>query len=69
MNTLARKLPGTVRTYPASRLAAFTFLTPMFGVAFGGLLLGEPIRPPLLVAVAMIAAGIYPVNRSVSAQR
>ena len=52
-----------VARYPASRLAAFTFLTPVFGVALGGLLLGEPIGPGLLAAVALIAAGIYLVNR------
>jgi drug/metabolite transporter (DMT)-like permease len=49
--------------YPASRLAAFTFLTPVLGVAFGALFLGESIRPALIVAVATIAAGIYLVNR------
>jgi drug/metabolite transporter (DMT)-like permease len=49
--------------YPASRLSAFSFLTPMFGVAFGGILLGEPVGPPLLGAVALIAAGIWLVNR------
>src|SRR5690349_24555946 len=52
-----------VSRYPASRLAAFSFLTPLFGVAFGGLLLGEPVGPVLLLAVALIAAGIYLVNR------
>jgi len=49
--------------YPASRLAAFTFLTPVLGVAFGALFLGESIRPALIVAVATIAAGIYLVYR------
>jgi drug/metabolite transporter (DMT)-like permease len=51
-----------VTRHPPSRLAAFTFLTPTFGVAFGGLLLDEPIGPGLLLAVALIAAGIYLVN-------
>lgn len=53
--------------YPASRLAAFTFLTPVFGVASGGLLLGEPIGPGLLLAMALVAAGIYLVNRPAAA--
>jgi drug/metabolite transporter (DMT)-like permease len=52
--------------YPASRLAAFSFLTPIFGVAAGGLLLGEPVGPALLGAVALIAAGIWLVNRPAS---
>jgi drug/metabolite transporter (DMT)-like permease len=49
--------------YAASRLSAFSFLSPIFGVAFGALLLGEPIGAPLLGAVALIAAGIWLVNR------
>jgi drug/metabolite transporter (DMT)-like permease len=49
--------------YPASRMAAFTFLTPVLGVVFGHVLLGEPIGPLLLAALALIAAGIYLVNR------
>lgn len=52
-----------VGRYPASRLAAFTFLTPIFGVAFGGLLLDEPVGPGLLIALVLIAAGIHLVNR------
>jgi drug/metabolite transporter (DMT)-like permease len=52
-----------VTRYPASRLAAFTFLTPILGVAAGGIVLGEPIGPGLIVALVLIAAGIYLVNR------
>ena len=32
-----------VQRYSASRLSAFTFLTPLFGVASGHFVLGEPI--------------------------
>lgn len=52
-----------IRRYPASRLAAFTFLTPLFGVAFGGALLDEPLTGGLLIALALVGAGIYLVNR------
>jgi drug/metabolite transporter (DMT)-like permease len=52
-----------ITRYPASSLAAFSFLTPVFGVMFGGLLLGEPITPALVASVALLAAGIYLVNR------
>ena len=52
-----------MRRHAGSVLAAFTFLTPVFGVFFGWLLLGEPIGVTLLGAVALIAAGIYIVNR------
>jgi drug/metabolite transporter (DMT)-like permease len=51
--------------YPASRVAAFVFLTPVFGVIAGALVLNEPITAALLIALALIAAGIYLVNRPV----
>lgn len=52
-----------LRHYPATRLSAFTFLTPMFGMLAGALLLGEPVGPRLVLALAGIAAGIWLVNR------
>jgi drug/metabolite transporter (DMT)-like permease len=53
-----------VRHYPATRLASFTMLTPVFGLVLGALLLGEPITRRLLVALATVAAGIVLVNRT-----
>jgi drug/metabolite transporter (DMT)-like permease len=53
-----------IRDYPASLLTSFTFLTPLFGVAFGAALLGEELSPRLLAALILVAAGIYLVNRS-----
>jgi drug/metabolite transporter (DMT)-like permease len=50
--------------YPASELTSFSFLTPLFGMAAGGLLLGEHITGVLAVAMALVAAGIYLVNRA-----
>jgi drug/metabolite transporter (DMT)-like permease len=52
-----------IRHYPASRIAAFTFLTPLFGVLAGGILLHEAITTWLLVALVLVATGIYLVNR------
>lgn len=49
--------------YSAARLAAFTFLTPLFGVTAGHLVLGEPLTPAFAVAVALVAAGLLLVNR------
>jgi drug/metabolite transporter (DMT)-like permease len=49
--------------YSASRLSAFTFLTPLFGVAAGHLVLNEPLTPPFAVAVALVALGLVLVNR------
>lgn len=52
-----------IRHYPASRLASFTFLTPLLGVLAGGLLLNETITNSLLLALALVGTGIYLVNR------
>ncbi|GAB4355723.1 MAG: DMT family transporter [Gammaproteobacteria bacterium] len=52
-----------VRHYPAARLASFTFLTPLFGVMAGGWLLAEPVTPWLILALLLVGAGIYLVNR------
>jgi drug/metabolite transporter (DMT)-like permease len=57
-----------MRRYPASLLSAFTFLTPLFGVAFGAALLGDPLSPKLLAALLLVAVGIYLVNRSPGAR-
>jgi drug/metabolite transporter (DMT)-like permease len=53
-----------MRHYPATRLASFTLLTPIFGLLAGVLLLNEPVTPRLLVALAAVALGIALVNRS-----
>lgn len=53
-----------VTRYPASRLSAFSFCTPLFGVLAGAVLLNEPVTPALLVALALVAVGIYLVNRT-----
>jgi drug/metabolite transporter (DMT)-like permease len=49
--------------YSATRLSAFTFLTPLFGVAAGALVLGEPLTAPFGLAVALVAGGLVLVNR------
>jgi drug/metabolite transporter (DMT)-like permease len=49
--------------YSANRLSAFTFLTPLFGVAAGHLVLNEPLTPPFVLAVAFVAFGLVLVNR------
>ena len=52
-----------VRIYPATRLAAFTFLTPVFAVGFGALVLSERVSALLIAALALVAFGIWLVNR------
>ncbi len=45
-------------TYLAGRLAVFSFMAPLFGVAFGHLILGDPITPAFASAAALVGAGI-----------
>jgi drug/metabolite transporter (DMT)-like permease len=48
--------------YYAARLAVFSFLAPMFGVAFGVGLLGEKLSSTFAVAALVVGAGIGLVN-------
>ncbi|MFN3656131.1 MAG: DMT family transporter [Pseudolabrys sp.] len=50
--------------YSASRLSVFSFLTPLFGVAAGHLVLGEPLTLAFAGAVALVAVGLVLVNRT-----
>ena len=49
--------------YLAGRLAVFSFLTPLFGVFFGVILLSEPVSAAFLAAALLVGAGIVLVNR------
>ena len=53
-----------IARFSASRLSAFTFLTPLFGVAAGHLVLDEPLTPAFAAAVVLVAAGLMLVNRA-----
>jgi len=48
--------------YLAARLSVFSFLSPMFGVLAGVIVLGEPLRPLFAAAAALVVAGIVLVN-------
>ncbi|MDJ0986603.1 MAG: DMT family transporter [Desulfobacterales bacterium] len=52
-----------IHRYTVSRLAAFTFLAPLFGVILGGLILNEPITLLVWVGLACVGGGLYLVNR------
>lgn len=52
-----------IRVYPASTMHAFTFLTPLFSMIFGAWLLGERVSPALVLSLALVAVGIWLVNR------
>jgi drug/metabolite transporter (DMT)-like permease len=51
-----------IHTYSVSRLSAFTFFTPIFGVISGTLLLGEEFTVSLMVGLPMVSLGIFFVN-------
>ncbi len=55
--------------YNAAKMSSFSFLTPVFALLFGALLLGEAVTPGLLMALAPVAAGIFVVNRKPRVQR
>jgi drug/metabolite transporter (DMT)-like permease len=52
-----------IQRYSANRVSAFTFLTPLFGVAAGYLVLGEPLTAAFAVAVLLVISGLVLVNR------
>ncbi len=49
--------------YLAARLAVFSFLSPLFGVLAGVLVLDEPLTARFAVAALLVGAGIVLVNR------
>jgi len=48
--------------YIASRLSVFSFLTPLFGVALGVILLGDHFSAQFVVAALLVLGGIAVVN-------
>jgi len=55
--------------YMASRLSVFSFLTPIFGVAFGVVLLGETLTTRFMIASALVVMGIALVNAPAGRRR
>lgn len=51
-----------LRRYLASRLGVLSFLSPLFGVAFGAVLLGEPLSMNFMVGGGAILAGVVCIN-------
>ena len=50
--------------YQASTLAAFTFIAPLTGVIFSGLILTEPLTFWLWMGLALVSMGLLLVNRN-----
>ena len=57
-----------LKIYPASGVASFSFLSPIFGVAFGWLILGETVGRGLLAALALVCLGLVLINRAPTAR-
>ncbi|MBW2039229.1 MAG: DMT family transporter [Deltaproteobacteria bacterium] len=51
-----------IHSYSVSRLSAFTFFTPIFGVLFGTIFLSEEFTYSLMVGLPMVSMGIFFVN-------
>lgn len=51
-----------LRRYIASQLGVLSFMSPVFGVAFGVLLLGEPLHLRFLLGSIMVLSGILLVS-------
>ena len=51
-----------IHNYSVSRLAAFTFFTPIFGVLFGTIFLSEEFTLSLMIGLPMVCMGIFFVN-------
>ncbi|CAI8757054.1 MULTISPECIES: DMT family transporter [Pseudomonas] len=51
-----------LRRYLASNLAVFSFITPLFGVTFGVLLLGEPLSLNFVLGAIMVLLGVTLVS-------
>lgn len=51
-----------IHAYPVSQLAIFTFLSPVFGVASGVVILREQLTAGLILGLLSVSAGIYVTN-------
>jgi drug/metabolite transporter (DMT)-like permease len=54
---------GLVKTYSASKLSAFTFITPLFGVVAAYFIMHDTLTIVFGVAALLVIAGLYLVNR------
>jgi len=52
-----------VKTYSASKLSAFTFITPLFGVVAAWFILHDGLTVAFGAAALLVIAGLYLVNK------
>jgi drug/metabolite transporter (DMT)-like permease len=53
-----------LRRYLATGLSVYSFMTPIFGVTFGVLVLGEPLGRAFVLGAALVLGGIFLVSRT-----
>jgi drug/metabolite transporter (DMT)-like permease len=59
---------GLVKTYSASKLSAFTFITPLFGVVASYFIMHDTLTLAFGAAALLVIAGLYLVNRPEAAR-
>ncbi|HEX7926930.1 MAG TPA: DMT family transporter, partial [bacterium] len=52
-----------LKRFSATALQSFTFLTPVWGVFFGIVLLGDEAQALMLAGIALVGLGLYLINR------
>jgi len=57
-----------VKTYSASKLSAFTFITPLFGVVAAYFIMHDTLTVTFGVAALLVIAGLYLVNKPEAAR-
>ena len=57
-----------VKAYSASKLSAFTFITPLFGVVASYFIMHDTLTLAFGAAALLVIAGLYLVNRPESAR-
>lgn len=53
-----------LKKYLASRLGVFSFLTPLFGILFGVVILNEPLERAFIIGTSMVMLGVLIVSLS-----
>jgi drug/metabolite transporter (DMT)-like permease len=52
-----------IKVYKASSVASFSFLSPVFSVVFGWILLGEALNATVILSLGLVTIGLILVNR------
>ncbi len=52
-----------LKSYPVEKVAVFMFLTPVFGTLLSGVILGEPLKLSMFIALFFVCIGIILVQR------